>query len=527
MPTLDELRGKKAELELQREITVLEADVHAGELINSVVMQEGWGDQVAIDAWAYDGVGLSNFGTLQDSIQISRPQDRKRGDNAPTWRTEAQHARIRGIARVISTIDEVGISALENLTNYCIGQGLTYKVTPAERAQKTEAVARLAAQAQDVIDRFIEKNSWWGDGEREVFTRSRRDGEQHLGLYRDGAIPRVRLIDPSFVTEPTEPRALEDHLRLTRGNDETLDWKYGHASPWNDSSRTEQLFVLWYGDPLEWEVLPESRFVHIKLNVDREIKRGLSDYHPVSQTLQNADKLFSSMVQGEAVRQAIAYIREHAEGVTAAQIGDFAAARADEQKIEATRSGGTRTRYGRQIKPGTVPDIRKGSKYHDGPASGQRGRTAVAILQAALRRAGVRWQQPESMISGDASNANFSSSLVAEAPFTKSAEAKQTHSCRKSTELLWKVLAMAHHEGSFDAPPRHAQRLLSLTVTGPEIAVRDRKEDHLIRKEEFEAGIRSPDSWAEAVGLKLADEKQKGAAPVPLSQRSTRADHGI
>ncbi len=165
------------------------------------------------------------------------------------------------------------------------------------------------------------------------------------------------------------------------------------------------------------------------------------------------------------------------------------------------------------MRPGTRVDIKAGAKYHAGPLGTPRGQSYLDIVQAALRLVGVRWQMPEYMISGDASNNNFSSTLVSEAPFTKSSEAKQTFYCRKYQELMWKVLAMAYQAGLFELPPRRAQQYLSLTCTGPDIAVRDKLEDHTIRKEEHQAGLLSLDTWAAETGRDLADEQEKGAEP--------------
>ena len=511
MPTIAELQEQKARLELEHDVASLQAEVKAADLAGRAVFREGWGDPVDTTEYLRDGTGASYFGGLTGGGHVSQPQDRWRGDNAPIWRTQAEHARIRGTARIIASLDEVGIAVLENLTNYIIGAGFGYEATVHPRVEDTQQNRALAMVANDVIERFVEQASWWGDGEREAFSSSRRDGETYLVLSHANRepIPRLRIVDPSFVVEPDSPRRLEDHLRLTRGNSDTFDWKYGHAAPWRESGKSEWIFISWYGDAMEWEAVPASRFVHLKLNVDRDVKRGLSDYYPVHETLRNADKLLTNMTQGAAVQAAIAYIREHAEGVTADGVKQFRGKLATDSRSRTVPTGATHTRYGREIRAGTVVDVVKGAKYHTGPLGTPRGMNYIAIIQAALRIVGIRWQMPEYMISGDASNNAFASSLVSEAPFTKSAEAKQTYYRRKYVELLWKMLSLAHLSGSFPAPPRHAQRLLSIEATGPAIAVRDRDTDHKIRREENEAGVLSRKTWTAEANRDYDEERQR------------------
>jgi len=519
LTTITELEERKARLELERTVATLEAEVRAAQLAGRAV-PEAWdfsGGYVDPREYLRDGSGLSDFGDLAGTAN-SRPQDRWRGDNAPFWRTESEHAAIRGTARVIATFDEVGIAALENLTNYIIGPGFEYEVDVAPGVAATDENRQYVAAANHFLDQFFDRAGWWADGEREAFANSRRDGEAYLVLWQDGLIPRFRLVDPSFVVAPDSPRQLEEYLGLSQGNHETLDWKYGHGSPWRDSGAVEWIFVSWYGDPLEWEAVEADRFVHLKLNVDRDVKRGLTDFFPVCQTLSNADKLLSNTVQGAAVQAAIAYIREHAQGVKHDGVEAFRNKIATDTRTDPTGIGGTVTRYARQIRPGTVIDTVAGAKFHAGPLGTQRGSNYIAILQAALRVVGVRFQQPEYMISGDASNNAYASTLAAEAPFTKSAEAKQTYYRKRYGDLAFKALRLGYYAGSFPLPPRVARKLLAINVTGPAIAVRDRKTDHEIRVGEHAAGVLSRETWAAEVGRSLEEEEARGARPQAAAQ---------
>lgn len=521
---LDLLTAQKAALELERDVATLEAEVRSAKLAGSHVVREsgvswgqGWGDFVQSDRFTFDGVGLSNFGDVSLEGYVSRAYDRRRGDNRPFWSSEIEHATIRGIARVIAEVDEVGGSALKNLTNYCVGEGLSYDVTVADSAPKTRENRDLAVKAQSIVDDFRAKNGWDFRLERNLFREAHRDGEVYIVLYQDGLVPRARVCDPSFVTAPERPRELESYLGVNRStpNGDALDWKYGHAAPWNDASRTQYVFVSWYGDELEWEAFPAAEFAHLKLNVDRDVKRGMTDYYPVYKTLQHGSRLLSNTVQGAAIQAAIAYIREHAGGLTPDQIKAYRGRTATDSVTRSTPLGGTYTAHGRQSRPGKVVDVPQGAKFHAGPLGNAKGDAYIRILQAALRIVGTRWQMPEHMISGDASNNNFASILAAGSPFTKSAEAEQALYCLFVESVLWRVLSMSFRNGSFSVPPGKARRLIKISADGPAVSVEDRLQEHQIRREEYEAGVLSAETWSAEAGRDRQEELARGACPQP------------
>ena len=520
---LQSLEQRRDELLLRREIATLEAETGATELLSKRVT-EGFGDVVSRRGYLDDGQGLSDFG-LGGASRISRPEDKKQGDNYPHWRTETELSGIRGRSRFIAQTDEVAISALENLANYILGDGLTLRATPQRRHANNPQAREAARVAQSLIDAFVADNEWTGDLERETFERWRRDGEFHLGLWEKQEKVEAILIDPDFVTEPEKPRALEDYLRLDSG----LDWKYGHASDWRNPGQAKGYFVSWFGDEVDWDFLPPERCVHAKLNVDREVKRGLSDFYSVEVNLEKAGKLLENTLIGASVQSAIAYIREHAPGTTSDGISSFVKNRADVSSTTSTPNG-SRTRNGRRINPGTVVDVKGGAKYHAGPLGQARSNSYIDLVQAALRLVGVRWQMPEYLISGDASNGNFASVLVAEAPFTKSSGSKQATFSRSVVSMLWKILGVYSRAGVLP-PMSRLRKWLDLTANGPEIAVRDRLEDHTIRKEENAAGILSLDTWSTEAGRDLEDEIAKGATPsvaesgrVPVGENDPPSD---
>jgi len=519
---LEQLKERRETLLIEREISELKRSNRVLDEASRVVdVSEAFQDIVNPREYLFDSPG---FGFDTQDYRISAASDRKHGANWPFWQTEQELSQIRGIARHVASTDEVAISALDNLANYVLGRsGFEYEITP---KAKQDIDPRIVAVAQSVIDSFAEENEWEGDLERELFYRSRRDGEFFLPLEdTGGGYVRAETIEPDEVTEPGNVNQLEDYLGLGPG----LDWKFGIAKTPNRPLQRQGYFVQRFGDANDWDYLPvhpssvsgrTACMIHARLNVDRVVCRGLSDFYAVYQDLERVSKLLGNTLQGGAIQAAIAYIKEHAAGT---RESDITSARSG--KVESTynlpqgSSGSAREISTRRIMPGTVVST-VGTKYHAGPLGTPRGTSYIEIAQAGLRYVGQRWTMPEYLISGDASNGNFSSTLVAEAPFTKSIEAKQSYYTRVYKGVFWRVLEIAVRAGRFvrlgidSSEFRLLKRLIDIDITPPEVAVRNRLEDHQIRQGEYAAGFLSLETWAAEAGRDLQAERDKGVEPV-------------
>ena len=71
----------------------------------------------------------------------------------------------------------------------------------------------------------------------------------------------------------------------------------------------------------------------------------------------------------------------------------------------------------------------------------------MAAIQAELRAAAAALAMPEYMLSGDASNANFSSTMVAEGPAVKTFEELQADLVEADLEIMERQLAIAARAG--------------------------------------------------------------------------------
>ncbi len=414
------------------------------------------------------------FGFGKPLLPLSLIDDRRHGWNRPIFQTEAQLAMIRGAARIVAQTAPMAIGALEALGNYVIGKGFTYEV--ADKANR-QAPAGLSQAVQDVIDEFCDVNDWIGDRERELHNRVRRDGEAFTALYPDkNGIARTRFIEPERVTEPGNATDFEDWLAA----EVPLDWVFGIVTYASDIETVIGYHVLWNPEGTDFDFLPNNDLElamrlgsglieHIKVNTDRNVKRGLPDMWAVLTDLVGENKLRDAVALGSAMRAAVPWITQMPVGTTPQMAQNLAIANANPVTTGASAKGKVR------IQKGSVFTVPKGQEYKPLP-DGQE-ESSVAAAQYIMRAVGTRWNMPEYMISGDASNANYSSTLIAESPFVKAREADQRFFSSRFRRIFRKVLAIAARAGRFaqfgieevDA----LLALVELQIVPPTVATRD------------------------------------------------------
>jgi hypothetical protein len=105
---------------------------------------------------------------------------------------------------------------------------------------------------------------------------------------------------------------------------------------------------------------------------------------------------------------------------------------------------------------------------------------------------------PEFMLTSDASNANYSSTLVAEGPAVKMFERLQHDMIVDDLEVMWRVLRGGVAAGRLDAA---ALELIDIEVQPPKVAVRDRLEEAQVDEILVRNGAMSVDRMALRHGL--------------------------
>jgi hypothetical protein len=395
--------------------------------------------------------------------------------------SEMQLREIRNQCRLLALGNEFAINGHENRISFVIGAGHTYSAA-AKKGQQVP-VAWVAA-VQDVLDDFIQANSWQRR-QQEIVLRRDRDGEVFLRFFvaSDGTT-RVRFIEPGQVATPpdqaTNPAA-----------------KLGILT---DPSDVETVLAYY----IDGQAIDADQIQHRKANVDANVRRGLPLYFPVRKNLRRAEKLLRNMSVVAEIQSAIALIRKHHRSSRGA-VEQFVAASAD---VNVTNSVTGQSANFRRYGPGTILDAQADVEY-DFPAAGIDAANFVAILQAELRAIAARLVMPEFMLSSDASNANYASTMVAEGPAMRMFQRLQAEQVADDLQVMWRVVGNAVAAGRL---PSEVQSAVEITGVAPTLATRDQLQETQRFQIENAAGILSPQTWSQRLGLDYGQEQANLAA---------------
>lgn len=436
--------------------------------------------------------------------------DRSDGRLRPIYETEQDLALIRGAARQLSSLTSVSLGALDGLANYVLASGFTFT------AHSEFEQPQLVTAVQRVINEFLDRNDFSGGLDRELHSRSREDGEAFVALVidRDESI-RVRVFEPEQVAQPANPAPIEDWLGI--GGAFESSWSFGVHTAREAPDDPLGYHLVFDHRGAEWDYLPAEIVQHIKRNVPRNAKRGVSDFHAIQGDLEREAKLRRNTVEGAALQAAVAWILQAPPGVTRSQMQSTGA---DDlfARCERPTPRGLRTENVAHYPSGTILRPSAGLEYKPGPMGSERNPNFVLVAQYILRSIGVRWNMPEYLISGDASNANYASALVAESPFVKAREADQQFYRRHWHELIWKVLRQAWQLGRFkrySVSWETLEQLIDVKVDVPAVATRDPLHLAHTQETQIRLGLLSRRTAAAQAGLDYDAELRQGAQPPP------------
>ncbi len=390
---------------------------------------------------------------------------------------EQQLAEARLQCRRLAATNEFAINGIENRISYLVGSGHIYRAAVRKGA---EPAPELVAEVQQVLDEFLVENCWHAR-QQEIVRRLDRDGEAFLRFFADGAgMTRIRFVEPEQVATPPE---------LAR-----TPWaSFGIQTEPDDVETAVGYYID--GEPVD-----AVHIQHRKANVDANVKRGLPLYFPVRKNLRRVEKLLRNMSAVAEIQSAIALIRKHRSAVRNG-IEQFVH---DAASVVPPRPS---VRPISHYAPGTILDAPAGLEY-DFPAAGVNAAAFVTVLQAELRAIAARLVMPEFMFTSDASNANYSSTLVAEGPAVKMFERLQAGLKHDDARVMGRVIENAVAAGRL---PRDVRRRVEIQVSLPSLHVRDQFKEMQIERIAFEHGILSAQTWSQRLGLDY-DQEQKNRA---------------
>jgi hypothetical protein len=450
-------------------------------------------------AGGFAGPGLSGW-AVAGGAPTGTVNDRKGGRDVPLFQNEVQLRQYRILARWLCQTNDLAVGFLDLLTNFHLRAGFGWAATPrgARAPQAHDAaidpgdVDPDAAAAQGVLDEFragdpLTPGTAWRSVAREGFRRLRRDGECFLRLFRGGpgtrGVPAARWVEPEQVGPPDGDTTGRGSFGvLSAAGDGARHLAYFVRDPDGDGQAGRWVRAAGARDhelPAECD-LPGGHpygpgvVVHLRANVDSTVKRGLSDFLPSGETLEQVGRLLDTMGTVAAVQAKIAWIQKYAAGTPAAAVNTQIQQGKDYTRPKVVPGAGPfslwppgKTSDVRGDVPGTVLHVDANKEYLPGPVASPAG--WIQVEQAMLRAVGVRWAFPE-YFSGDASNGNYSSTKEAGSPFVAAVEGGQGDWADFELGVASAVLMLAAASGRL----RAAQvGRLAVHVTAPKVVLAD------------------------------------------------------
>lgn len=371
--------------------------------------------------------------------------NRKDGEMIPVYLNEWGLRVIRDNARILAEENEYGISAIENLGNYVVGDGAQYTSDDPQVQDYIQAWARYVGLAEL---------------ELETVQLSAVDGERFHRLFPNvNNYPDIRVVEPEHIHHP--------------GGSTTGPNSFGIYTRENDPESVLGYWVV--SDPslgfTEAELVEEQYICHYKVNTPRPVKRGLSTFYPVINTLRECEKVQKGMSSITQARAKVAMLIQ-----MAAFSGEAAQTFSERLTGRSVTDPGTQNTYSiDQLPFGAVIRTNDKTKYEFPTAQIGAG-DYIEVMQALLRAVAVAFQMPEWMLTAW-NDQKFSNALVAEAPTMKAFQKHQRRLAhyfalgqangRKS--MLQKVVALAVIDGILPASALQA----SIKCEFPTLEVRD------------------------------------------------------
>ncbi len=386
------------------------------------------------------------------------------------------YEEIRDKSRSLRRNDPIGRNIIDQFTNYTIGGEWRFSVEFKDASIDADEPSNrtLLQDTLNFWNEFVWRASdrigdYWQEEHAE---RVWRDGEQFTRLIfnESGGVPLTTFVEPERIGPPNNQ----------------AEPTYGIETSPNDVMDVQNYYVLNENGTQKAKV-PAEQMVHSKIGVDGNVKRGISILYPVFDYLRRFNGWMETELIARKVASSVVLVRKH-KGSSPGQV----TASADAQKTGTTNypEGGMRRQ---KLRPGTILDINDSidlqllepkGHYADADVLGRR------ILLMIASGVGM----PEYILTSDASNANFASTMVAEGPFVQAIVAWRRYFLFQYRRTFVKIL-----RSNSEFVDRVDQ--LILNGDGGNLVVRDRLQDRQADKIGWEIGALSPQEVSRREGV--------------------------
>ncbi len=300
-------------------------------------------------------------------------------------------------------------------------------------------------EVQQYWDRFYKANKF-DEKSKEIARRMIRDGEMFLRFFEpkesDG-VQSIRFVEPSEITDHT---GVNSHGIEVDPDDVEKVVNYHRAFKRNEKSAVT-----------EYEVIPADEIIHRKIRVDSNVKRGVSFFVGIGAYIKKYQNWLEDRITLNKIRTMFNLIGKPT-GITPTEMASKFA-----DVTGKTPTGGTAKK--KLPKSGSVL-FSKGIEWEfknlniNASDTKDDGRAILLMIVAGTNFA-------EYMVTGDASNANFSSTMVSESPAVKAFEGWQDTFEKVFQAIHRKVIAYGIESGSIPAMSKKTLRTFDKT-TGEE-----------------------------------------------------------
>ena len=363
---------------------------------------------------------------------------------------ERWYTNMRGIGRTLVLHNPWAQNIQDNRVSYIVGSGHRYDITPND--PKDASSVKASDEMTMAFDTFREDNEW-GARQQNNQERLDRDGVVFTRITKKNGTISLRYIEPEHIKTPE-----------AYSNDKNV--RYGIRYSPTDAGTVEGYYV--YTSEKTYELVDADEIQQRNRGVDLNDPLGISLYYSIAKNLTRAEKLLRNKSVLIELQTAIGMIRKH--GGNSSEIERWSKSNAT---ANVTNSATGTTHNIKRYAPGTTLDASKDTEY-EFPAQGLNVANYDGVSQEELRAAASRVIMPEYMVTADASNSAYASTLVAEGPAVKNFEKQQAQMMAWDMKLFDMLFQFKVDEGVLSEDDKE---LVNFAITPPRTQVRDRKAD--------------------------------------------------
>jgi len=380
-------------------------------------------------------------------------------------------------------------AVIRNLTKFVLGKGPV--INPISENQIVK----------DTWDNFV-KNNRWGKKEKEMVSRTFRDGEIFIRFFIDitNGDVKVRFLRADNIRNPKIENKILENV------------SFGIACDPEDIEDVKSYYLCDKEQNLKKKI-DASEIMHLKILSDSDMKRGMSILLVAMPMIRKYEDWMDDRIVLNKVRSAIALIRT-VPG-TASTVNSI------RDKHQSERFSADRYKQ-KGFNRGTVITASKGIEYQmltpniqaaDAKDDGRNMLLAVA--------AGVGF--PEMILTADYSNSNYASSLTAQNPFVREIEDWQDFFEDPYKEIFSRVIQAGKEHGKI--PEKESE---DCEIEWPPMILADIEKNNKAREIQHRNKIISKKTWQMKEDLdpeieeqNMVDEQGKDVYSTPFSLPQT------